>query len=662
MTSGNSAFWRRFGWIVLILLAAAFLRLHAISEIPPGMTHDEADHGWDAWRVVNGARPIFFTVANGREPLFDYSTAGLMRILGATFLAGRLTAVYFSLLAIAGIYSWSALAFDRQTAALTAAGLAVSFWGTMSGRQALRSVALSVFICLAALWYWRYLKNKRWQTAAIAGIWLGASFYVYLPARILWVTYVGLLIWLAVINRAQFRQYWLGTALTLGLAGLLGLPLFAYLRQNPGAEARIGQLTDAVEAATEGDFSPLGENIAAGLRLITIEGDSLWRYNVPGKPLLEGGFGWLFYAGILLALWQAVRKKGDMSSAAAVFAVGWLLAGLSPALITGADHAMQRTIGMQPILYLFPALSLAAIWRWMSQRWGAKGSLAAVAGSIFLMGITGIQTYRDYFWEWGVHPQTRVQYESALTASLKYINGREGGAAAISSQTPNLYHSPSLGLLYSTRPTDTLRWFNGTGGLLIPAEKDATMIFSGLAPLAPELQPYFAGIQSTFALPLPATDLDQPVTIYQIDTDVLRASWSGRFSPIEAGNLDGFVTLKGAHLSAPVQAGETLLVTTLWQIQRAHPDLILFTHLTNPEGGAPLAQADRLDAPSYFWQNGDWYIQLHQLQLPADLPAGSYELIVGAYSQESGERLHLIVNNQQLNDTIPVGNVTVGGR
>ncbi len=82
---------RRYGWLLLILLAAAFLRIAFLTEVPPGLTHDEADHGLDAWGVINGFRPIYFTIGYGREPLYDYTTAGMMAFLGPSFVAGRLT-------------------------------------------------------------------------------------------------------------------------------------------------------------------------------------------------------------------------------------------------------------------------------------------------------------------------------------------------------------------------------------------------------------------------------------------------------------------------------------------------------------------------------------------------------------------------------------------
>lgn len=115
-------------WMLLALLTAVSLRLIALSTTPPGLTHDEADHGLTAWSIVNGARALYFTIGYGREPLYDYATAVLMRFLGPTYLAGRVTAVYFSLILIAGMAAWVRRAFDWQTAVLAAAGLAVSFW------------------------------------------------------------------------------------------------------------------------------------------------------------------------------------------------------------------------------------------------------------------------------------------------------------------------------------------------------------------------------------------------------------------------------------------------------------------------------------------------------------------------------------------------------
>jgi hypothetical protein len=44
--------------ITLIVLIAFGLRVWALDEVPPGVTHDEAAHLQDAQRIWDGARPI----------------------------------------------------------------------------------------------------------------------------------------------------------------------------------------------------------------------------------------------------------------------------------------------------------------------------------------------------------------------------------------------------------------------------------------------------------------------------------------------------------------------------------------------------------------------------------------------------------------------------
>ena len=78
---------RHYGWLLLIFLAAVFLRLYKIVEVPPGLTHDEADHGITAWSIISeGVRDIYFTIGYGREPLYDYATALLMTFLSCRIL------------------------------------------------------------------------------------------------------------------------------------------------------------------------------------------------------------------------------------------------------------------------------------------------------------------------------------------------------------------------------------------------------------------------------------------------------------------------------------------------------------------------------------------------------------------------------------------------
>jgi hypothetical protein len=693
---------KRRAWLVLILLAAAVLRLASLSDVPPGLTHDEADHGLDAWGVVNGIRPIYFTVGYGREPLFDYSTAGLMTFLGPSYLAGRLTAVFFSLILIAATFAWTRTAFDYRTALLASAGLAVSFWAVMSGRQALRSISLPALFTLATYFYWqaviprasanpsdgRSLRSVRSSPLAhivVAGLLLGLTFYAYVPARVMWLVFPVFLLYLAFFGRSYFAWAWRGTLLMLLIAAAIALPLLFYLSANPAVEVRLEELSAPLEAAARGDFRRLLKNSSDGLQLLTVKGDELWRYNIPGRPILPPVVALLFYLGLGLAIWWSVAamfgkrvvarrrsednadngsggaagrisryvlKRDIRRSAAAFFALTWLLAGLSPALVTGADLGTTRAVGMQPVLYVFPALVLAALWA------GRLLPDKVAAGLLILLfALAFARTARDYFFTWAREPEVRVQYETALVTAIRYLNEQGRGPAAISTTTPGQFHSPAAARLTLTNPAVSLRWFNGKHSLLLPQDENSTLVFTGFAALNPHLEKYFEATLRA-DLPMNTSDLDRPILFYAADGPALVESWrlgeddgiqvpAEGTSPVLFGDA---LELLGYDLQTPlVSPGGELLLATFWQVKEPLDEAVLFTHVLAPDDQV-VAQADRLDVPGHFWAPGDVFIQLHQIDLPDPLSDGEYPLIVGLYTRNGMQRQSVTVGGAAAGD------------
>lgn len=654
-------------WLLLILLTAAFLRLHHLTDAPPGLTHDEADHGLTAWQIVQGTRAIYFSIGYGREPLYDYATALLMWLLRdspPTYLAGRLTAVTFSLLLIAGMFAWVRRAFDESTALLTAAGLATSFWPLMTGRQMLRSGALPALFVLAVYFFWRGLALRVHSVATtnrpisnrstehsprrlqspisflISGLFLGATLYTYIPARILWLVFPAVVGYLWWVKRPLFRQVWWQVGLMLLLTAVVAWPLFAYLRANPSLEVRLQELSEPLTAARQGNWQPLWQNTLASLALFTREGDTTWRYNIPGRPWLPPLMGWLFYVGLALAAWYAIRPNqstGDHFRGTASFlALVWLLGGMAPVFVTGPGLSTTQAIGLQPVLYLFPALSLVAIGRWAIHRWPGAGRIAPLA-ALVLFGGTAVLTTRDYFAVWANHPKVRVQYETTLVTAMHYLNQHGRGHVAVSTITPGPFHSPAVALLTLRNPAVTLHWFDGRSSLLLPPDNQGTIIMPGFATLPPALAGYLTPADLVATLPLRPTDEDRPLTIYQVDGPALLATLVTRFArpaqtthPVNFGNAADFL---GYDLQTPgVSPGGEVRLATLWQVRQPLAEAQLFTHLQGADG-APIAQADLLGVPGASWQPGDYFIQLHQFTVPAETAAGEYPLAIGLCRQ-----------------------------
>ena len=684
--------------IMLILLLAAALRLTAITSIPPGMTHDEADHGLDAWGVVQGIRPIYFPTASGREPLFDYASAGLMSFLGPTILAGRLVAVFASLILIAATYAWLKQAFNQRIALLTTLALATNFWALMTARHALRSILMPTFLMLAIYWFWRPIsksvnqyvsksvKNQEksppsllpWRlgdlavTSLPAGLLLGISFYTYIPSRITWLLLPALLIFWLIFDRPQAHRHWQHIFLTLFIAATVGFPLFYHLATTK-AEARLRDLDGPLERARDGDFSSLISNTQGALKLFTMTGDDgpiSIRYNLPGRPLLTPIIGILFYAGLILALMITFQNHRWRTPAA--FSLMWLVAGLSPALITGPEAATTRAIAMQPILFLFPALAIDQAGRFLENiKDGQRGrTLIPILWSmtIMLFAYTTWDTANSYFVEWANLPDVRVQYETTRVTALRWLNDHGTGATAIASPRPDRFHDPSTALMVMHNPAVTLRWFNGksddglSGGLVLPDSAETTLLISSWGALHPALQPYLANIPIKQTLPMRPSDLDRPIDIYQFDSRAHAQQLQQQFTPVEPVLFGKNLTLLAYDLiKQPSPASPTIQLATLWRIEQPIENLKLFPHLPPAPDQPPIAQQDRLDVPSYYWQKGDIFIQLHEVVVSAEFH-GPYQLIIGVYQNNAPDNqppLKITRNGTPLGTTYPLTPITL---
>ena len=580
---------RHYGWLLLILLAAVFLRLFNLSSIPPGITHDEADHGITAWSIAGeGVRDIYFTIGYGREPLYDYATAAMMTFLGPTYLAGRITAVYFSLILIAAMFAWVRRAFNESTALLTAAGLAVGFWPVMAGRQALRSTLLPALFVLAVFFFWRGLEIVRkgdqnlsgssrnsLLSFIITGIFLGLTFYTYIPARGLWIIFPALLIYIFFVWKSLFQRAWMPTGLMLLIMLIIAAPLLYYLASNPAAELRIQQLATPLLAAATGDFEVLMDNVKQGLDLFFFEGDTAWRYNIAGKPLLGPLMGVLFLIGIALSIWHAfVRGTTDrhdkhrLSGPASFLALSWLVAGSLPVLITGSYLAMTQAIGLQPVLYLFPALAFVAAGRLTISGRALSTRRWAQLGLVLFFLVTAVITYRDYFITWANRPEVRVQYESTLSTALDYLNINGDGPTAISTISPDRYHSPAVAQMLLHNDKVDLHWFDARNSLILPGTGESRFLIPGFAPISPALESFFSTAELEDTMLLRESDLDRPLSIYIVDGQEMLAAWEAQLTPTNAQFADN-ITLLGYDLQpAAVVAGGKVQLVTMWQVNR----------------------------------------------------------------------------------------------
>jgi hypothetical protein len=90
--------------------------------------------------------------------------------------------------------------------------------------------------------------------------------------------------------------------------------------------------------------------------------------------------------------------------------------------------------------------------------------------------------------------------------------------------------------------------------------------------------------------------------------------------------------------------GEELYLSLRWGVRESvNDDYQVFVHLRDQSDGKNVAQADGppLDGwyPTSQWPEGDIIVDERRFVLPADVPSGTYDLVVGFYDLNSGQQL-----------------------
>ena len=637
--------------IVVILLLAFALRTYNLTEIPPGLTHDEANHGRDSMNILDGVFLFYFPLNYGSEPFYNYVVAGTMTLVGESLLSLRMVNVFAGVLLIAATYLWARIAFNRWTALIGAALLAVSFWPLAVSRQALRAGLLPLLTMATVIFFWMMLRQAqsengnpgkhgvRWWTVLAFAVTVAATLHTYLAARALWLIFPIFLIYLGLFHRYQYRRIWLPAIFGLIAAALLVVPMFAYVRAHPEAETRLEMLDGPLQNIASGEFTPVIENAREALLAFVWPGygDSFLAYNIPGRPLFGPLTAVFFLIGIVSCLWRW-RKP------AYAFLIIWFVVGITPSILTGATANTTRNIAAMSVTYLLPAVGFLVPFNWVSDRWGRPAQRVAAGAGILWLLVVALITGRDYFARWADDPDVRAAYQQNLVQSLNYLREtRPDNAVVVSSVFPGAAHDPSIARVLIPAQTENLRWIDARYALVFPEGDSAQLIVPSSTPLHPSLTRLVRPVETISLRP---DDLDASFSVFELQPDLV-------IEPGRQVNFGDALTLLDAQwLNESVNPGDSAELITFWKVQdptkvgpRVPPafetDAVLFTHVLN-DMGAILSQRVTLEAPSWNWQSGDIFIQVHPVKIPEETAPGNYETVVGVFDRESGIRLEVL--------------------
>ncbi len=137
-----------------ILLVALAFRLYRLVAFPPGFHFDEAIDLKIALDVLGGARPIYVAEGWGREALYYYLVAPMLRLIDYNPLALRATAALCGMGVLVAAHGLARRLRGQTAAWLTTAWLAVAMWPVWAARFGVRHISLALLLGLAAWAFW----------------------------------------------------------------------------------------------------------------------------------------------------------------------------------------------------------------------------------------------------------------------------------------------------------------------------------------------------------------------------------------------------------------------------------------------------------------------------------------------------------------------------
>ncbi len=351
---------------VLVLLAAFWLRVDGLNDIPPALHFDEARNLLKAWRIASGygLPPQLDDIP---EPFDIFLRGAFAKVAGTTPFSARLFTIFLNVLSTAAVGAAArALYWERRHRAvivlLAGLTLAVLPAAVITGRAVYRAnwIPLLSLLALAALvWSWRTQKTRHYL---LTGVLTGLTMIFYLSGLAMPPVMVGLLIVALLLD----RRTWPGwrNLLAAGAAFLVTISPWLYLyftrpgwimiRVDAVGKPRSSPLTDPVGFAAHAlkSFEPIYNPVTAYLS----PGDRLYipQYDTFTTPWLNPLLLVLFAIGVAVSLW---RWRRPMYIVPVLFGVGMAM----PGILTDTPQTTVRLMGLFGPLGLMVGLGAGAL-------------------------------------------------------------------------------------------------------------------------------------------------------------------------------------------------------------------------------------------------------------------------------------------------------------
>ncbi len=360
--------------------------------------------------ILRGDWPVDFMLSAG--PLYHYLIMPVIAVAGPGYLGMKLASVAVSLGVLVALYALCRRLLDDASALLALLIAGASSWLLIFSRLG-NSQILGPLLGTTSLWLLvRYVQEHRPVDLVLSAAVASLGLYAYPPSFILAPVMAATLAALRIAKQpVRWRDVSAYTLVFLAFA----LP-FAWLVHRDPTNFLSGYIGGKLRP-TGGLLTALGRNLWKIALSLHVHGDSVFRSNPAGLPLLDPVSGALFLAGVVFWLLPVRRRLSP------VIFVPFLLQHVSSMLVLSSSAELpsaSRTLGAAPLAYVLVASGLTFMRQSLAgrPRWRDVLTAALVAG---VLGINADRYFRLYL--------RGLPYDNTPIAALisEYVNGLPPG-------------------------------------------------------------------------------------------------------------------------------------------------------------------------------------------------------------------------------------------
>ncbi len=642
--------------VLALVLLAWGVRWTALMEVPAGWRDDDLIELYTfSGRIAEEGPELYFTGASGHEPLYHTLRAPLLAFAGINQASARVMSAGAGTLAVLLTWAVGRRMLGRLPALLAGTTVALSFWGLMYSRVAVRHMGAVPWMLLAIYWGWRALRDpapsRRALVGMAAGIAIGTagSLLTYYAGRVMPVLLIALYP-LAAPRKRRWQAYFAGVAIGL----LVTLPMFWAATHMPGGDARVGEVALPLRALRDGDVKPLLQTAWTTLGMAHARGDPEWLYNTRERPVFGPLGALLFYLTLAFNLlrWRRPEARALLL---------WLAAGIGPALISLPPSSYGHTILALPAVYLLLASPVAGIIDRVGNGGGRFTGRRALAAAIALfVTITGIVTLRDlpdYFVGWAEHSMGRFLYRADYRALAEAMcaDGTVTDVATVADVAVGsmLFGTWDKVAVQTDCPRESLhiRWLDPSRALVFADGVATTLYLQDEGSRHPEIERQLADSQSVVA--------PHGMQGYSVEPVAPSAQSSRRgVDGVPAADQpfgDALALVAVERLPPSDDDARAIRIATWWRVEAQlplppvgllpyppapgvynGPRLKVFAHLWN--GESLVAIDDGLWVDPYSVEPGDIILQYHGFDLPGTAENEGLTLEIGLYDPKTEVR------------------------